>query len=1027
MDLLLQADKQAEIFHRFSQLAERIRPRLTYDGVNFTSWSKSLLHAWRMYYNGEIDYFDDTAIDDNHLRNLVAISFIENSVDYNVYDSITSSMTNLNARRIYQAIRKRYNKPSWSSIVHHAKTIFNPTDRLDNIDKYAISVHEAISKIENQIGPLNSDKIATFAIYFSVPLLRDHITAALNTRLATNPHLQVHTEDLLDMIRQINTASPSFDHSTNLARINASFPGHKPKQDNMKSRSSSEPRRPTADNDQTGKKKKTYDPSRPCYYCGEMGHWTPTCPVKIKANYVAGLWCDSLSIGIGRISLRIGNNILEVKDVLYCKDIPGIILSIGKLLDQSIDIKFCDDKFILRQFGNTFTSFKKNSRWFLPVSSPSNISSITPTPYHPFVPHDQCREGRADSIDLNLLWHRRMGHLSIRNFNRMMKFNAVVGIKPITLQKIGICHPCSVAKSKHIPIKNPSRQMIKKAGDVIVADLMGPLPLSMNNMKYILMIQDAFSRVVVAIPLMDKSEAKTKLQHWIVQFTNVTENQIKVVRTDNGSEFKNNILDDFLRNRGIIHEFAMPYEHHQNGRIERTNRTISEIARMMLISSNLPSMLWPWAFWHAAWIFNRSLHCDEEKTPFEILGNKKPSLDLLRVFGAKSFIHNHTSRKDLSSRAITGYHLGLAEDSKGWLFWVPGKRTVVRAASATFDENSFYHSDINGESRLQSIQANSLFDRSMINEIKKQDELTHSMTKGSDPANILPTTYRAVMSSPEKNEWLGAIEEELKSMNEEQVFDIVDLKYALSVVPHESILSTKWVFVKKPERYKARLVARGFKQIHGINYDETFAPTPTFNALRLLFSTALLKQWPVKTFDVKVAFLHSVIDKPVFLWCPQGMNIPKFKVLALKKALYGTKQAARCWWLHLKKVLSSIGFQSNDEDPSTYTLIKGADISILWIHVDDGAITASSKELLEKIAHEINKKLKVKWDEEINGLVGITIRKIPQGYKFLQTDLIDKLTGLIPSNVTTKSPLPVDCKLESSPALTMDKPYLKRI
>ncbi|MBW0483648.1 hypothetical protein O181_023363 [Austropuccinia psidii MF-1] len=283
------------------------------------------------------------------------------------------------------------------------------------------------------------------------------------------------------------------------------------------------------------------------------------------------------------------------------------------------------------------------------------------------------------------------------------------------------------------------------------------------------------------------------------------------------------------------------------------------------------------------------------------------------------------------------------------------------------------------------------------------------------------------MSSPEKTEWIGAIKEELKSMDEEQVFDIVDLRYALSIVPHESILSTKWVFVKKPEHYKARLVARGFKQIHGINYDETFAPTPTFNVLQLLFSTALLKQWPVKTFDVKVAFLHSVIDKPVFVWCPQGMNIPKFKVLALKKALYRTKQAARCWWVHLKEVLSLIGFQSNDEDPSTYTLIKGTDVSILWIHVDDGAITASSRELMEKIAHEINKKIKVKWDEKISGLVGITIEKIPQGYKFLQTDLIDKLTGLNPSNVTSKSPLPVDCKLESSPALNMDKPYLKRI
>ncbi|MBW0478110.1 hypothetical protein O181_017825 [Austropuccinia psidii MF-1] len=264
-------------------------------------------------------------------------------------------------------------------------------------------------------------------------------------------------------------------------------------------------------------------------------------------------------------------------------------------------------------------------------------------------------------------------------------------------------------------------------------------------------------------------------------------------------------------------------------------------------------------------------------------------------------------------------------------------------------------------------------------------------------------------------------------MDEEGVFKLIDLKHALSIVPHDSILSTQWVFVKKPERYKARLVARGFKQIHGINYDETFAPTPTFNALRLLFLTALLNKWPVKMFDIKVAFLHSMIDKPVFLWCPQGLKIPKFKVLALKKALYGTKQAARCWWLHLKKILCTIGFTPNNKHPSTYTLVKGVEKAILWIHVADGALTVLSQQIMDEIVQGINQNLKIKWDDKVSGLVGIGIEKVPQGYKFLQTELINKLTRLTPSNITSKSPLPINCNLESNPAAEMDKPYMKRI
>ncbi|MBW0478109.1 hypothetical protein O181_017824 [Austropuccinia psidii MF-1] len=340
-----------------------------------------------------------------------------------------------------------------------------------------------------------------------------------------------------------------------------------------------------------------------------------------------------------------------------------------------------------------------------------------------------------------MLWHQRMGHLSARNLNHMMKFNAASGMKTFNLKPIGICNPFSIAKSKHLPIRDELHNMVKIPGDVIVADLMGPLPLSMNNMKYILMIQDVFSRVVVSIPILDKSKAKFKLQHWITQFINITNNTVKVIWTDNGSEFKNNTFDEFLKTKGIIHEITMPYKHHQNGRIGRTNCTISEMERTMLIASNLPTFLFPWAFRHVTWIYNQSLHCDKKKTPFEILGKKKPLLELLRVFGAKSFIHNHNASKDLTSRAINGYHLDLAEDSKGWLFWVPGKKMVMKAASVKFDEGIFYSQTLNANSNLQSIQATNLFDNLMVKEIKLQDKLIHSMATESDPGNVLPTTY----------------------------------------------------------------------------------------------------------------------------------------------------------------------------------------------------------------------------------------------------------------------------------------------
>ncbi|MBW0544492.1 hypothetical protein O181_084207 [Austropuccinia psidii MF-1] len=257
-------------------------------------------------------------------------------------------------------------------------------------------------------------------------------------------------------------------------------------------------------------------------------------------------------------------------------------------------------------------------------------------------------------------------------------------------------------------------------------------------MKYVLMIQDVFFKVVVAIPISDKSDAKLKLQNWMTQFMNVTDDTIKILRNDNGTEFKNNLLEQFLVSKGIIHEFSMPYEHHQNGRIERTNRTILEMARPMLHASNLPTYLWPWEFPHAAWIFNCTLHTNNTRTPFELLGKRKPSLQMLRVFGATSFIHDHNFKKNLLAKAVTGYHLGIAEYSKGWIFWIPQKKIVARSASAKFDERLFYRPDAN---QIKSIQVHNLFDKLMIDEIINQDKLITEISSTTNLNVMLPTKY----------------------------------------------------------------------------------------------------------------------------------------------------------------------------------------------------------------------------------------------------------------------------------------------
>ncbi|MBW0478944.1 hypothetical protein O181_018659 [Austropuccinia psidii MF-1] len=234
----------------------------------------------------------------------------------------------------------------------------------------------------------------------------------------------------------------------------------------------------------------------------------------------------------GSIALKTPYGLFQLNNVLYCSDIPGVILSLGHLLRENFSVFFLKNSFHLYNGNHHFLTFERNNQWFIPfnksIQNAINIKSLSSS---------LCPKNFNNNLSQNesLLWHKRSGHLSIRNLKRMQKSNIVSGIPSSSFNDINLCHDCSLSKSQHRPVKGVSRQMVNQPGDLIVADLMGPYESSLNNKKYILMIQDAFSRVVVAIPLIDKSEAKTYLINWIKQFLNITNYKVKTLRTDNGT------------------------------------------------------------------------------------------------------------------------------------------------------------------------------------------------------------------------------------------------------------------------------------------------------------------------------------------------------------------------------------------------------------------------------------------------------------------------------------------------------------
>ncbi|KAH9455843.1 hypothetical protein Pst134EB_033422 [Puccinia striiformis f. sp. tritici] len=130
------------------------------------------------------------------------------------------------------------------------------------------------------------------------------------------------------------------------------------------------------------------------------------------------------------------------------------------------------------------------------------------------------------------------------------------------------------------------------------------------------------------------------------------------------------------------------------------------------------------------------------------------------------------------------------------------------------------------------------------------------------------------------------------------------------------------------------------------------------------------------TFDVSSAYPYSPIDEEVYVQPPVEIRPEwKGKIMRLKKAMYGTKQAARCWWQFFKQKMENVGFVASELEQSVYIYWRGGEFVIIWLHVDDGFVVGSSKELLRSLREAMEKELKIKWSEGYKRLVGINIKK----------------------------------------------------
>jgi len=198
-----------------------------------------------------------------------------------------------------------------------------------------------------------------------------------------------------------------------------------------------------------------------------------------------------------------------------------------------------------------------------------------------------------------------------------------------------------------------------------------------------------------------------------------------------------------------------------------------------------------------------------------------------------------------------------------------------------------------------------------VSRLRGDELVDYCLTTSLTLAGVLtPTTRKQAMQSPQKDFWLEAEQKEIESITKKKVLQPAQLPRG------KKLLKTKWVYKVKYgadgelKSYKVRLVACGYAQIFGVDFDETYSPVIRLTSLRLLFAISAQLGLMIHQMDVDTAFLHADIQEEIYIKPPEGFALPEgMNCFKLKKALYGLKQSPREWYNNMNAFLLSIHFQ----------------------------------------------------------------------------------------------------------------------
>ena len=723
-----------------------------------------------------------------------------------------------------------------------------------------------------------------------------------------------------------------------------------------------------------------------------------------KVSLGDGHILEAMGTGKVEIETMVGRNTSKLNtmhDVLFVPDMKVNLFSVRAAASKNIII----------QFGHSRCWLKNRVRKVVATGTLTNKLYYL----------DTCNTHQA-TLACNL-WHQRLGHASEQTIQTAFSNGLVEGVSSSKVH-LDFCEPCVIGKmprkpfTKHVGIKS-TRPL-----ELIHTDVCGPMKTkSIGNSLYFVTFIDDFSRYVFLYFIKEKNEVFEKFKEFEALATNQAGHPIGTLRSDGGGEYVGRAFEQYLASKGIQHQLTIRYTPEQNGVAERYNRTICESARAMIAQSELPKRFWAEAVATAAYTRNRLPTKATQTTPHELWFKSKPDVSKFKVFGCSAYSHIPDQlRTKLDDKAERMVFVGYGTRCKGYRLYNPNTDEVVTRRDVVFDESrlGLHLSNVErGVDKLPdlSVDLPSPTDPPIV-ELDRASNVTperrYSQRNHKPPVRygideyscvsvehvalcasdlVEPANYSEAKSSQQSKQWLAAAKAEYNSLVDNDTWELVELP------GNRRAIDCKWVFKAKynkdgqVSRFKGRLVARGFEQKQGVDYEETYAPVVKYSSLRAVLSYAMSNKMLIHQMDVVTAFLNGVLEEEIYMTQPEGFIQPGSEnlVCRLNKSIYGLKQSPRCWNSMLDSFLKSVEFKQSLADQCIYVREKGSVKTIIAVYVDDLVVMCSSEPELNHVKQLLANRFKMQDLGELQFVLGISVKRDDDSLSLCQRAYIEQI------------------------------------